>query len=109
MTQPGRHRQERDEPGNPAGVPQREQVERQQPLGNRRYPRWLWILVGIVAVIAIIAYFIVGEREMVTTTDTLPQQIGPQTEPAPVTPPTPATPAPDPQPATPVAPPVPVE
>jgi hypothetical protein len=110
MAQPGRDRPEANGPGgDPTGGQRREPVKRPQPVGNGRYPRWIWILAGVVAVIAIIGYVIVGDRETVRTTDTLPQQIGPQTEPVPVTPPTPATPAPSPEPSTPVQPPVPVE
>ncbi|HSP24880.1 MAG TPA: hypothetical protein VLQ65_06880 [Saliniramus sp.] len=43
------------------------------------------------------------------TTDTLPQQIGPQIDPPPGTTPTPSTPAPFPEPATPAQPPTPVQ
>jgi hypothetical protein len=87
-----------------------------RPLGGspaaterRPIPRWTLILAAIVAMIAIISYFVVGEREEVVTTDTLPQQVGPQVDPPPVTSPTPATPAPPPEPATPAQPPTPVQ
>jgi len=76
---------------------------------EQRYPRWTWILAGIVAVISVIGYFIVGDRGTITATDIVPRQIGPQMDPAPVTSPTPATPSPSPEPATPVRPPTPVE
>ncbi len=77
--------------------------------GRGSFPRWMLIIAAVVAVIAIISYFVVGDREEVVTTDMLPQQIGPQGETAPVTTPTPATPAPPPEPATPAQPPTPVQ
>lgn len=87
-----------------------------RPLGGplasterRPIPRWTLILAAIVAIFAIISYFVVGDREEVVTTDTLPQPVGPQVDPPPVTSPTPATPAPPPEPATPAQPPTPVQ
>jgi hypothetical protein len=94
----------------------RQFMPERRPASPHEPPRSGWSLrswLVAIAVLAILAaavgYFIVGDRRHVDTTQTLPQEIGPQEEPTPVVPPTPATPAPSPLPDTPAQPPRPVQ